>query len=204
MVPDYPNRDQVELLKGIWPTVGAIVHPVALALESGAFPGGLLGGSMHRWPLTKNSPDLSDYKESGVGNAAASSSPLPPMAPSELPPPPHPISVAPPQSQGVVPVPERSSNATRTGFVKTRPSAARRARKPVIYLYPPSSLPKVTVALSLVFLDGVSTCVPHRRLLPCRAKTKPRNPLPEQSLWIPVARPSTRALVRRFLAYTGR
>ena len=78
------------------------------------------------------------------------------MAPSELPPPPHPISVAPPQSQRVVPVPERSSNATRTGFVKTRPPAARRARKPVIYLYPPSSLPEVTVALSLAFLGGVS------------------------------------------------
>jgi len=92
-----------------------------------------------------DSPGLPDYKESGIGNsAAASSSLLPPPTVPSLPPPPLPYLVAPPQSQSVVP--EQSSNATRTGFFRTRSAAV---RKPVIYLYPPSSLPDVTVALLL-------------------------------------------------------
>ena len=41
VIPDYPNQDQVELSKEIWPTVSAIVHSVTIALESGAFPSGL-------------------------------------------------------------------------------------------------------------------------------------------------------------------
>jgi len=96
-----------------------------------------------------DSPGLPDYKESGVGNgaAAASSSLLPPPTVPSLPPPPRPYFVAPPQSQSVVP--EQSSNAPRTGFLRVRRAPSARARKPVIYLYSPSSLPDVTVALLL-------------------------------------------------------
>ena len=45
-IPDYPDRGQVELSKETWPTVSAIVHSVMIALESGAFPSGLLDDSM--------------------------------------------------------------------------------------------------------------------------------------------------------------
>jgi len=172
VIPNYPDQGQVELSKEIWPTVSAIVHSVTISLESGAFLSGLLDESMQRQLLTEivhffaafpppemptsnecgcDSPGLPDYTESGVGSgaAAASSSLLPPTTMLSLPPPPRPYLVAPPQSQSVVP--EQSSDAPRTGFLRVRraPSARARARKPVIYLYPPSSLSDVTVALLL-------------------------------------------------------
>ena len=57
-----------------------------------------------------------------------------------------PYLVAPRHSQSVVP--EQSSDATWTGVFRTQPASAR-LRKPGIYLYPPSSLPDVTVELLL-------------------------------------------------------
>jgi len=135
VVPDYPDQGQVELSKEIWPTVSAIVHSVTIALESEMSTSN---------ECRCDSPDLPDYKESGVGNGAASSAPPPAVPTLPPPPPPRPYLVAPPQSQSVVP--QQSSNATRTGFFRTRSAAV---RKPVIYLYPPSSLPDVTVALLL-------------------------------------------------------
>ena len=79
------------------------------------------------------------------------------------------------QSQRVVPVPERSSNATRTGFFRTRPAGV---RKPVICPYPPSSLPDVTVALSLASSWSFSAVYPNRRQPRRLVNTKRRNPSP--------------------------
>ena len=128
-----------------------------------------------------DSPDLPDYKESGVENGAASSLPLPPP-----PPPAPPLSVAPPQSQSVVPVPGRSSNVTRTGFFRTRPAEVRRLRKPVIYLYPPSSLPDVTVALLLASSWSFTAVYPQ----PLTATPSIEHQTAQSVTWAVAAEPS--------------
>ena len=108
-----------------------------------------------------DSPDLPGYKELSVGNdASSSSSRLPPPTVPSLPPL-RPYPVAPPQSQRVVP--EQSSDAPRTGFLRVRRAPSARARKPVIYLYPPSSLPDVTVALLLTSTWSFSAVYPPPR-----------------------------------------
>jgi len=83
-----------------------------------------------------------------------SSSPLPlPTVPSlPPPPPPRPYPMAPPHSQRVVP--ERPSNAMRTGFFRTRPASAR-ARTPIISLcHQPSQYVEFLLTSTWYFSTG--------------------------------------------------
>jgi hypothetical protein len=37
-IPGYPDASEVELSKGVWPSISTVVHSVTIALESGASP----------------------------------------------------------------------------------------------------------------------------------------------------------------------
>ena len=43
-IPGYPDTNQVELPKEIWPSVSSVVRTVTIALESGASPIPLASG----------------------------------------------------------------------------------------------------------------------------------------------------------------
>jgi hypothetical protein len=91
------------------------------------------------------SPVLPDYKESRAGPALASSPPLPPPS---LPTPTNRYSLRRPQSVFL----EQSNKTMLTALSRqsmSNTSSRSAPRKPVIYLYPPSSLPDVTIELQL-------------------------------------------------------
>ena len=114
------------------------------------------------------------------------------------PPPLRPYLVAPPQSQSVVP--EQSSDAMRTGVFRTRPASAR-LRKPVIYLYPSSSLPDVAVGLLPTSSWRFSAVYPP----PQTASPSGEHHQTAQSLtWAVAAEPRGTCRGRRFLTCIGR
>ena len=150
-IPGYPDTSEVELTREVWPTVSPIVHTVTIALDSGASP-----------------PMVSTLF---LANEARF--------------PTH------PETQSVYTKSEYSStvvsldNARPTpGPVRpTRPLLSRISapRKPVIYLYPPSRLPEVTVELLLTSSWSFSA------IYPCEKQTTAQS-----FTWIVAAEPDGR------------
>ena len=148
-----------------------------------------------------SSPVLPDHNESVLRSlrpstlarlfqASAASSPIP--APS-------------------VPPPTRSSSSRPASRWTAQPRYAADeepdqllGRKPVIYLYPPFSLPDVTIELLLTSTWSFSAVYLRRRPPSRRVNIKPRNPSHGRLQQNPAARWSTRRLAQRCLTCTGK
>ena len=216
VIPDYPNQDQVEVSKEIWPTVCAIVHSVTIALESGAFPSGLLDASMQRHPLTETVLFLFSLlplqKCQPRTSADATPRTCPTIRNQELKIAQHhrrlychyqhpPLPWHPHRAKGSSPSP--NDPATRRGPASSgldKPESAS-----------PSSICtrhrafQTSQSRCCSRLPGVSLrCILHRRLPPHLMNMKLRTPSPGQSRRSPAAHSSTRLLARRFLTCTGR
>ena len=204
VIPGYPDQAQVELSKEIWSTVSAVVHTVMIALESGAFPMTFCRRCGRDGHLTETFLFLMLPQKCGPQTSPAHLSCLvtrnhaSDLAPRDLLSSHHRLSLRSACLHRQAPIScehrsESSSNNRakimltahpRQPMPNTSPPAA--PKKPVIYLYPPSSLPDVTIELQLTSSWHFSAVYP----LPQTAIPS-YGPQPTQSLtWAIAAEPN--------------